>query len=363
MPKENQDGQEKSEQPTSRRKSKSRSEGQVAQSRELSSFAVLLGGISTLVIFGGWMLQRIMSMISSVYLHLSDFTVDTSNLGGYVAQATGWWLITVSPVLIVVVVVGVSIGLMQFGFLWSTKTMQFKFDKLNPFAKGMSGFKKLFDQRAAVRLLINLVKVTAIGFVSFKVVKRSFPKFMSLADSTVGAIYIFLLKTILEVAIWTLVLLLVIAIIDFIYQKWKSMQELKMTKTEVKDERKMSEGDPKVKSKIRQMQFQLAFNTMIKELPTADVVVTNPVHVAVALKYDPELMSAPKVVGKGKRILAERIKKIAREHEIPIIENPPLARSLFKACEIGEEIPGQFFQDVAEILAYIYQLREELIEA
>ena len=138
---------------------------------------------------------------------------------------------------------------------------------------------------------------------------------------------------------------------------------MKMTKQEVKDERKMSEGDPQIKGKIRQMQFQFAFNRMIKELPNADVIVTNPTHVAIALRYDATKMNAPVVLGKGLRKLAEKIKRIAKEYNIPIVENPPLARALYKNCKIGDEIPGQFYQDVAEILAYIYQLRQGQVPA
>lgn len=359
MPKENEDGQEKTEQPTERQRIKSREEGQVAQSRELNSFAVLLGGMAALVIFGGWMMNRLTGMVGGIFTNLESFQVNPGNLPGYIAGAAGWLLTTISPVLIVVVVVGILINLVQFEFKFTTKPLEPKLSKMNP----VKGLKRLVNQRAAVTLLTNIAKMAAIGFVAYKAIIKSFPDFPTLVDATVGQIFLYLVDTIFGMYIWILALLLVIALIDFAYQRYQHQENLKMTKDEVKDERKMQEGDPKVKAQIRKMQFQMAFNTMIKELPEADVIVTNPVHVAVALKYDPEKMDAPKVIGKGLRKLAERIKRIAAENDIPIIENPPLARALYKSCEIGEEIPGQFYQDVAEIISYIYQLRGEVIDA
>lgn len=359
MPKENQDGQEKTEQPTSRRKRKSRTDGNVARSQELNSFAVIFGGLAALVVFGGWMMDRMMVLSRAIFSQLSSFDFDHSNLGGYIAQAVSWLLLTVSPVMITVVVIGLAMSFSQVGFLWTAKPLQPKFSRLNPFANGGAGFKRLANLRALVTLGINLAKILSVGFVAYVIVRKAYPEFFPLMDTTVGGMFLYLVRTILDVAIWILSLLLILALLDFAFQKWKHHQDLKMTKDEVKDERKMSEGDPKVKQKIRQTQFQIAFNTMIKELPNADVIVTNPVHVAIALKYDSEVMEAPKVIGKGLRKLAERIKAIAAEHDIPIVENPPLARALYKYCDVGDEIPGQFYQDVAEILAYIYQLRDQ----
>ncbi len=355
MPKENQEGQEKTEQPTARRLRQSRRKGSVAKSQELNSIAVLAAGTFTLAIFGNWIYGRLTGMMRGVFLRLDEITLDLQNMQGYLTGTAAWLLTTLLPLFVVVVAVGVLINLSQFGFLWSTQAVQPKLDKLNPF----KGWKKLFNQRAAVRLLTNLVKILVVGYVAFSVVKRAWPGFVPLMDATVPQIFLVLMRTIFRVALWTYGVLLIVAILDFIFQKWKFKEDMKMTKQEVKDERKQTEGDPQIKGKIRQMQFQIAFNTMIKELPNADVVVTNPVHVAVALSYDPGAMSAPKVVGKGLRKLADRIKKIALENDIPIVENPPLARAMYKACGVGEEIPGQFYQDVAEILAQIYRLRGE----
>ncbi len=363
MPRENKDGQEKSEKPSGKRQRDARSDGNVAKSQELNSFAVIFGGLATLTIWGGWMMDRMMGLTKGIYGDLSLFQIDAYNFNGFMTAASVWLLITLAPILIVVAIMAIVINYLQFGFLWSKKALKPKWGKMNPFSDGMKGFKKLVNKKAIMQLGVNIIKLLIIGYTAYTVVRRAWPQFVPLMDSNVGAIFLFLIHTILEVAIWTLSLLFVLAIIDFIWQKWNHHQDLKMTKTEVKEERKMMDGDPKIKRKIREMGMQFAFNKMIKELPEADVVVTNPVHVAVALKYDPETMKAPVLVGKGLRLLAERIKEVAREHDIPILENPPLARALYKSCEIGEEIPGQFYQDVAEIIAYIYELRDEEVPA
>jgi len=353
MAKENEQGQEKTEKPTSRRINEARKEGNVARSMEMNSAAILVAGMSTLVLFGGWVLNRLMSMSMGVFMRLDEVGVDVANFQGYI-KGTAFWLVkTLLPFFLTVMVTGILINLLQIGPLFSTKAVKPKLSKLNP----VKGLKNLFNQQAAVRLVMNVLKLIVIGFVAYQVVKAASSQFIPLMDSSIGAIFLFLTRTILKVAIWTIAILILIGLIDLIYQRWKYTETLKMSKQEVKEETKMTEGDPKVKSKIRQVQFQIAFNTMIKELPNADVIVTNPVHVAVALKYHGGDMNAPKVVGKGKRKLAERIKAIAREHDIPIVENPPLARALYKSCSVGDEIPGQFYQDVAEILAHIYQLK------
>ncbi|MBZ0265168.1 flagellar biosynthesis protein FlhB [bacterium] len=356
MAKENKDGQQKTEQPTSRRKRKSRQEGTVAKSQELNGAMVMITGIVTLVVFGSWIMGRLKEVASGIYMNLDMFTVDPSTIQGYMAIAVVWFFTTLSPIFVSIMIIGIVINVLQFGLLWTTKPLQPKFDKLNP----SKALKNLFNQRNAVRLVQNVLKVFFIGYIAYVVLKSEWHKFVPLMDMHVDAIFLTLVRTILKVAIWTLSALLLLAIIDFIYQKWKTTEDLKMSKQEVKDERKMSEGDPKMRAKIRQTQFQLAFNAMIRELPEADVVITNPIHVAVALKYSGGEMQAPIVLGKGLRKLAEKIKKIARENEIPVIENPPLARALYKSCRIGDEIPGQFYQDVAEILAQVYRLEEEL---
>lgn len=353
MPKENQDGQEKTERATPRRQQKARQEGQVARSMEANSAAVLLAGTMSLALFGGWVLGRLRELATWIFSNFASVDVSDATLQMSMRGGAFWVLMTLLPIMGTIMAVGLTINLIQVGFLWTTKSLKPRLDKLNP----VSGAKRLINQRAWVQLLTNVVKMFVIGWVAWTIVRAAWPQFIPLMDQNVEQIFLFLTKTIFKLLLWVLLALAIIAAIDFIYQRYKYNEDLKMTKQEVKDERKMTEGDPKVKGKIREMQFQMAFNQMIKELPSADVVVTNPVHVAVALKYNPMESGAPILVGKGLRKLAEKIKAIAADNDIPIVENPPLARALYKACDIGQEIPGQFYQDVAEILAYIYQLR------
>lgn len=353
MPKENQDGTEKTERPTPRRLKKARDEGQVARSMEANSAAVLLAGTMALALFGGWVMNRLRELSIWVFSHFAGIEVSEATLQLAMRNGAVWVILTLLPIMGLIALTGLTVNLAQVGFLWTTKSLKPRLDKLNP----VSGAKRLINQRAWVTLLTNVIKMFVIGWVAFNIVKSAWPQFIPLMDQSVEQIFMFLAHTVFRMLLWVLLALAIIAVIDFVYQRYKYTEDLKMTKQEVKDERKMTEGDPKVKGKIRELQFQMAFNQMIKELPNADVVVTNPVHVAVALKYNTQEASAPIVVGKGLRKLAEKIKLIAGENDIPIVENPPLARALYKACDIGQEIPGQFYQDVAEILAYIYQLK------
>ncbi len=353
MAKENQDGQEKTEQASSRKLEQARNKGNVAKSQDINSIAVLVSGFLAIYFFGGWMLHRLMSMATGIYLRIDEITIDPFSFPHYARGASVWLLTTLSPVLIMVFIAAVMVNYLQFGFIWSSYNLK---PKLHNF-KLLSNLKRMFDQKAFVKLGINILKLIAIAWTAYSVVIKAWPSFIPMMDASVGQIFLFICNTIVKVYFWVLGLLIILSLIDFVYQKYKWNEDMKMTKQEKKDEFKMSEGDPKVKAKMREMQMKFAFNSMIKELPKADVVVTNPIHVAVALKYQPESMQAPMVIGKGKRKLAERIKEIAREHDVPIIENPPLARALFKTCEVGDEIPGQFYQDVAEILARIYELK------
>jgi flagellar biosynthesis protein FlhB len=359
MPKENEQGQQKTEQPTAKRTREARRDGNVSRSQDLNSALVLVGSLILLSIFGGFILQRMMDFTTDLFGSIHEINLDHSNFKAFLSESAKYLLATVAPFFIVIPIVGVAASLMQFGFLFTTKAIKPKLDKLNP----VKGMKNLFNQQAVVKLGMNMIKIFIVMYVAYLVVRNEWPKFLPLIDAEVPAIFFFLTHTILKVLIYTVLALLILAIIDFAYQKFKYTENLKMSKQEVKDERRMMEGDPKVKSQQRQLQMRIAFNRMIKELPEADVIVTNPTHVAVALKYDPETMDAPKLVGKGMRKLAQRIKDIASEHDIPIVESPPLARALYKVCEVGEEIPGEFYQDVAEIIAQIYRLQgeEELV--
>lgn len=254
-----------------------------------------------------------------------------------------------------IAIIGIVANILQFGFLFSLKAIKPKLDKLNP----TSGLKKLFSKKSLVQLVKDLLKVFVIGWIGYQVVAGLIDEMIPLMDQSPWAIYLWICKGTMKIGFFIVLALVIIALLDLTYTRWDHKEQMKMTKQEIKDERRQSDGDPKVKAKIKQIQFKTAMQRMMKNVHTADVVITNPTHIAVALKYDAETMSAPQVIAKGKRLIALRIREIAAENDIPIMEEPPLARELYKSTEVGQQIPGNLYQAVAEILAYVYRLREE----
>ena len=259
------------------------------------------------------------------------------------------------PVMIPIVIVGVTANLLQVGFLWSFKALKPKMSNLNP----TRGLKKLASKKSAFELVKNVFKIVIIGWIGYKVIAGLSDEMIPLMDQTPWAIFLWVCKGTVKIGFYTVFAILILALIDLKYQRWQHHQDMKMAKQEVKDEARQSEGDPKVKAKIRQLQLKTALAQMMKDVPKASVVITNPTYIAIALGYDQETMVAPIVLAKGKRLIAERIREIALEHDIPIMEEPPLARELFKATEVGEQVPGNLYQAIAEILAYVYSLRAE----
>ena len=231
--------------------------------------------------------------------------------------------------------------------------MRPKLNKLNP----ISGMKKFVSLKALVELVKSIFKVLLVGGIAYGVIRTETVKFPGLMQQEVGDILIFIGKLSFKVFFFVCLALIILAVLDYIYQRWQYEEDLKMTKQQVKDERKQQEGDPKVKSRIRKVQLEMASRRMMEAVPEADVVITNPVHLAVALQFDAAKMIAPVVVAKGAGHLAERIKEIARNHQVPIVEDKPLAQALHKMVEIGEYIPVELYRTVAEVLAYVYRLK------
>jgi flagellar biosynthetic protein FlhB len=346
--------QERTEQPTSRRLRKARESGNVTQSNDLNSAAVLLAGLFALLIFGKGMGESLMWMFRAIYHELPTVNLDADKLTGYFRMGGIFMAKLLAPLLITVAVVGLVINYVQVGPLFTTQALTPKLNNLNP----TGGMKRLFSARAWAEVVKGILKVILIGWIGYLTVKSALPKFVPLLDEGVPEILAAIVTVALKLAFRVGLAILVLGLLDWRFQKWQYIKQLKMTKQDVKEEYKQQEGDPKIKSRIRQIQLKTSLNRMIQKMPTADVVIANPIHLAVALKYDPETMSAPKVIAKGKRKLAERIKAIAIDNDIPIVEDPELARSLYKLADIGMEIPYELFQAVAEVLAMVYRLKE-----
>ncbi len=346
-------GGEKTEEPTSRKLEKAREEGQVPKSLEISSVFVLLSCVTSLYFFGFSAYKALVGVI----LNTLNFNTIPTLTKFEIVQLYGTnlrqLLIACLPVMIAAVVMGLVSNFAQVGFAVSWKAIEPKLTKLNP----ITGFKEKFSSRALVEFIKSILKITIIFTVVYLSIMGEMNRILSLYDNSIGHIFIFILKTAFTVFLKVCIVMLLVAILDYVYQKWKFLNDQKMTKKEMKDEAKQTEGDPHVKARIKQLQVEAARKRMMADVPEADVVVTNPTHLAIALKYDKMIMDAPGVVAKGAGPVADNIRKIAEENNIPLVENKKLAQNLYKEVDIGEPIPSQFFQAVAELLAYVYKLK------
>ena len=344
-------GGEKTEEPTAKKRAAARKKGQVGRSQELNTAFVLLVGFFTLKLLWDSIYLSIASYTTYVFTNLNQ-SVDTENIihifiGIIVVLAK-----TAFPVMFAIMLIGLAINFFQVGLNFNTESIEFKLDKLNP----INGFGRIFSKRSLVELAKSFFKILVIGFFLYRFIHEqilAMPQFMFFDLTTSLAL---VAEIIFQMAFIVIGVIMIMALMDYGYQKWQTTQDLKMTKQEVKDEMKQSEGDPQIKGKIRQKQRQMAMARMMKEVPKADVIVTNPTHYAIALSYQ-QGMSAPLVVAKGQDLVAQRIKEIAREARVPIIENKPLARAIYAAVQIGDVIPQELYQAVAEVLAYVYRLK------
>ena len=344
-------GGEKTEEPTAKKRADARKKGQVGRSQELNTAFVLLVGFFTLKLLWDSIYLSIASYTTYVFTNLNQ-SVDTENIihifiGIIVVLAK-----TAFPIMFAIMLIGLAINFFQVGLTFNTESIEFKLDKLNP----INGFGRIFSKRSLVELAKSFFKILVIGFFLYRFIHEqilAMPQFMFFDLTTSLAL---VAEIIFQMAFIVIGVIMIMALMDYGYQKWQTTQDLKMTKQEVKDEMKQSEGDPQIKGKIRQKQRQMAMARMMKEVPKADVIVTNPTHYAIALSYQ-QGMSAPLVVAKGQDLVAQRIKEIAREARVPIIENKPLARAIYAAVQIGDAIPQELYQAVAEVLAYVYRLK------
>ena len=350
MAKEDSSGQEKTEQPTGKRKSKSREEGQVAKSQEINTVAGLTAALIYFALNGGAMLSSIRKQQGHLFTDLMGMEVTQDTAHAMLTDVISGMLGIIMPFLLVLFVAAIMSNVFQFGFMFTLKPLKPRFDKMNP----IKGIKRLFSVSKLVNIVKGVAKLAVTGVVPYYIIKGEAHMLPLIMDSNVWHILCYIGIIILKIFFYVILVLLLLAILDFVYTRWKHNRDMMMTKQEVKEELKQQEGDPKVKARIRQIQFDFLRKMMLDEVKKADVVVTNPVHVAVALKYDRASMDAPRVVAKGARLMAEKIKKLARDNNVPVIENRPLAQSLFKLTDVGETIPESLYKAVAEILAYVY---------
>jgi flagellar biosynthetic protein FlhB len=285
-------------------------------------------------------------------------TLNIDNLTSILAGALLAFAMIAVPILFIALLIGVLANVMQVGFMFSTKALAPKMDRINP----LQGMKRLFSSRTLYELAKSLIKITLIVIIAYSAYTNNMQNFPKMMTSDLLSSISKMVELIINTAFTLCIALLILSVFDYAYQWWRHEKDLRMTKYEVKLEYKQQEGDPQLKSKIQQKQRQMAMMRMMQSVPEADVVITNPTHFAVALKYDQQNSSAPVVLAKGKDYVAQKIKDIAKDHKIEIVENKPVAQSLFRSCEIGKEIPLELYAAVAEILAYVYKLKNKLGE-
>jgi len=347
-------GQEKTEKATSKKKEDARNKGQVAISREVSSAMVLLASLGFFYFGGSWMFWNLSEIITRVFQNLGTLQFNTINDASvFSLEVLSRLLAILIPLLLPLAIFGLAANILQVGFKFSTEAISPKFNKLNP----ISGMKRLVSLKAFVELAKSILKLLFIGTIAYILVKSDMEAFPLLIHQEVGQILIFIARVSLKISFFVCLALVVLAVLDFLYQRWQHEKDLKMTKQEVKDEQKQTHGDPKVKGRIRSMQLEMARRRMMEAVPEADVVITNPTHLAIAIKFSAEEMMAPVVLAKGAGHVAQRIKEIAAEHQVPLVEDKPLAQALFKMVELGDYIPAELYRAVAEVLAYVYRLK------
>lgn len=352
-------GGEKTEPATAKKLNDARKEGQVAKSKEVGNFLGLLSLFLVLKIWAGSMGLKLMSSFSTVYNRIPDL-VELENgliIPRDYASLINHYIVAMLGIMLPVLAIGTLVAfvgdLVQVKWKPTSKPMQPKFSKMNP----VKGLKKIISPNSLVELLKSFLKIGVIGYLVYTTLQDKLNMLMLLYDVPLLQAVLEIGELVIDLGLKISLLYIVIAAADFIYQKWKFKEDMKMSKQEVKEEFKNAEGDPLIKSKIRQKMMEASRRRMMQALPEADVVITNPTHFAVAIKYDPQEADAPLVLAKGEDYLAQKIKEKAREYHVEIVENKPLARMLYANVEVGEQVPPELYQAVAEVLAFVYNLQ------
>ncbi len=355
MADENDDDAEKTEEPSAYRLEESRKKGDVATSKELSSVLLLAGSLVTLVMCGMFIYEGFTEYIDWVYRQ--DFRmIYEKEKFVEVIQQTAWALLKCAgPSLASSMAIGFLSSFMQIGFLYSPEILNADIERINP----LKGFTRLFSKKALVEAVKGVCKFILVIWITYSVMKNNIGSFLGFLHADAAQSLGFGKYLMVKLGFSILLGLGVLALADFAWEKWQYRKKMMMTKQEAKQEAKEKDGNPEVKNRIRQIQRQMATKRMMNDVKKADVIVTNPTHISVALKYDGEMMVAPSVLAKGADHLALRIREIAKENDIPIVENIMLARTLYKTVKVGHGVPRSLYKAVAEILAFVYKLRKK----
>ncbi len=353
------EGGEKTEPATAKKLRDAREEGKVAKSKELTSAFDLIVLFLVLKVFISFVGGRMLSLFSSIYNKIPEFVkinskqLSSQAVNSFVTDLVLKWLVIVAPFFICGVVITILISIIQVGWKITTKPMEPKLSKFNP----INGFKRIFSKDSLFELVKSIIKIVLIVYIAYTSIKDHASQLFILYDLTLSQAVGLVGGIILDTGLKISIVYLIVGVADYAFQRHKFNEDMKMTKQEVKDEFKNTEGDPTVKGQQRKRMQEASQRRMMQDVPQADVVITNPTHFAVALKYDADKSTAPIVVAKGEDFLAQKIKEIARENSVEIVENKPLARMLYANVEIGAEIPPELYQAVAEVLAMVYHMK------
>ncbi|HEY3490034.1 MAG TPA: flagellar biosynthesis protein FlhB [Candidatus Deferrimicrobiaceae bacterium] len=348
----------RTESATPKRRDEMREKGNVPKSREVSSAVILLGSLAALHFSAGHMMKGLTDVLRDFF---SAKPTQLETVAGMHAMLIDLVLrcgLILAPVMGFTMLCAYVANVAQVGFLFTMQPLTPNFEKLNP----ISGFSRLFSMTAIGELFKSLIKFSLVGLLAWRIIRAEIPVLPGIIDRTTPEMAVYFSSIVSRLIIHCGLAMLVLAAADYLFQRWNFEKSIKMTKDEVRQEGKDAEGDPAVKGRIRSLQREMSRRRIMKEVPKADVIITNPTHFAIALKYERGRgMTAPKVVAKGADVMARRIREIATEHGVPIVERPPLARALYANVDEGQEIPEEFYRAVAEVLAYVYKLRNPRI--
>lgn len=347
------DQSQKTEDPTARKLSKAKQKGQVGSSQEVKNWVILLGGTMMLAMLAPWMMRGVTNM-SLIFIEQPDsITVEFGAMAPLLSQVLLKVAVIVAPVFGVLMLMALVANVAQSGLIYAPSKIKPDWKKVSPF----SGLKRMFSLRSVVEFLKGIFKLSVVTMVAYGMAIPFVDDIAVMPDYSIAAMLDKLHVVVISITTGAVIVMTVVATLDFLYQKFEFTKSMRMSRQEIKDEYKDTEGDPHVKARIRKLRTERAQQRMMANVPEADVVVTNPTHYAVALSYKMDDMQAPRLVAKGVDSLAFRIREVAEEHDVPVVENPPLARALYAAVELDEEIPVEHYQAVAEVIGYIMKLK------
>lgn len=344
---------EKTEPPTPKRRKEARERGNVVRSAEVNSAAVLWSALLSFFFAGSWMYVKLTDSMRWILAHQLNDPLDIQSAWILMYKMTGASFMILAPVLLSIAVAGIASNLIQFGFVFSVTPLVPNFSKLNP----INGLRRIFSLRGLFELIKSLVKILLIGMLVYILLKSEAEKLPGLMQMEVYDMLVYISRAGLKIGFFVCLALTMLALLDFTYQQWRHEKDLRMTLQELKDETRDTEGDPRIKARVRSIQLEIRRRRMMTAVPEADAIITNPTRLAIAIQYDPSTMSAPVVTAKGAGFIADKIRALAQQHNVPLVENRLLATALYKTVNIGATVPVDLYHAVAQVLAYIYRLK------